>query len=304
MPHAVFPNRRHMPPLTAIRAFDAVVRCGTVSAASRELGVTPGAVSRQIRILEDYLSVALFDRVAGRLQLTAHGREYQFTVAQALDQIESTSQRLAVQARSTELSIACMPSFHLRWLLPRQQDFESRHTGIDLRVYTAYSTHHKFQDLGIDAAIGVGEWPLDGQLIQTSFMDDCSGPVLTPDLLQSASSEDGRLDFARVRKLKQRSRPDIWSEWHRVAGIEEVPGAEAEFDHMFMTIEAARAGLGVAIAPTAYVQDELEAGYLVAPYGFMKRAVPYHIAWRATTNKKQALAAFIDWLRKRGRESS
>lgn len=291
---------QHLPNLTGLRAFDALVRTGSVSRAADALGVTPGAISRQVRQLEEALDILLFDRSAGRLVLTPRGEDYARQVGDAFEQLARATSTLTAGARQNELVVTCPPSFHFCWLLARLPSFEAAHSDIRVVVHTALSTH--MTDTRADATIGVGHWPTDGNLMQRSFMGLHSGPVMAPALAARVRAMGAPL--ASIRHLRLRQDRHIWQDWYEEAGVEEAEGAdEAAFDHLFLTIEAARAGLGAAIAPFAYVAEDIAAGSLVAPFGFLERKVPYHIAWPASPSPKAALGHFVDWLCAEGRKT-
>jgi DNA-binding transcriptional LysR family regulator len=291
---------QQLPNLTGLRAFDALVRTGSVSRAADALGVTPGAISRQIRQLEEALDTLLFDRSAGRLVPTVRGHDYARQVSDAFDQMVRATSSLTADTRPNELVVTCPPSFHFCWLLARLPSFEAAHSDIRVVVHTALSSH--MTDIRADATIGVGHWPADGSLRQRSFMGLRSGPVMAP--AHAARLRTTGAPLAGIRHLRLRQDHHIWQDWYREAGVEEAEGVdEAAFDHLFLTIEAARAGLGAAIAPYAYVEDDNASGRLTAPFGFLGRKVPYHIAWATSPAPKAALGRFADWLCVEGRKT-
>lgn len=296
-----FTKRRHLPNLTGLRSFDAVCRAGSVSLASKNLGVTPGAISRQISQLEASLGCLLFARASGRLALTEVGKAYAGDVAAAFDTMERATQALASEQRADRLVISCSPSFHLCWLLARLPLFEAAYKDIEVVVHTELSTHAKATV--VDAIIGVGYWPQDRNLIQAKFMGNYSGPVMVPALVPK-STQNITSPFSHVRHLTLRKQPYIWQEWYEESGTREPATPDyAEFDHMFLTIEAAKAGLGAAIAPYSYVAQDIKAGRLVAPFGFIERKVPYYFARSPSVTPKSALKYFSEWLKSEGRKT-
>ena len=292
---------RKLPNLTGLKAFDAVCRTGSVTSAAHNLQVTPGAVSRQVSQLEDALGCSLFGRRGKRLTLTEVGETYKEEVYKALDTIEKASQAVMATAHDNHLIISCSPSFHFCWLLARLPTFEALHNDITVVIHTKLSTHA--QNVPVDAVIGVGEWPDDASMIQTKFMGNYSCPVMAPHILNNVDVQPNILPLF-VRLLTLRKQPHIWNDWCRAAGVPSLENTVAtEMDHMFLTIEAAKAGLGAAIAPYSYVAKDIEEGRLVAPFNFLERDVPYHIAWPASQTPKSGLKKFTAWLKKEGNKT-
>jgi len=282
--------------LTGLRAFDALYRKGTINAASIDLNVTPGAISRQITKLEETLGRALFSRQGGRLQLTDAGRIYGVEIRTAFEQIERATNILTDTAKN-RLVISCPPSFHFCWLLKRIPNFEALHSDITVVVHTELSSPTRRTD--IDAVIGVGEWPGDMSMLQCKFMGNYSGPVMAPRIMP-LDQQLNALPKA-LRLLTLRKQPNIWNDWFEETGRTPTDNPMgAEMDHLFLTIEAAKAGLGAAIAPYSYVADDLKAGKLIAPFGFLERKVPYFLARPAEQAQSSALLQFTNWLKKEG----
>lgn len=294
---------RLLPNLTELRAFDAVCRMGTVTAAAKDLGVTPGAVSRKVRQLEEALSVSLFTRMGRQLKLTEVGAEFQQDIYLAFDTIETGVEKATATHRSNQLVISCSPSFHFCWLLSRLPLFEAQHRDVTVVVHTQMSTHSTGD---VDAMIGVGRWPDDSSLKQSKFMSNYSGPVMARDVYKGAAYSGASAEalLTAVRLIGLREKIEIWQDWYEDAGVAgPAPKAEAQMDHMFLTIEAVKAGLGAAIAPYGYVADEIEGGSLVAPFGFIERKVPYFIAWPERQTEKPVLKKFVAWLKTEGRKA-
>ncbi|WP_286829458.1 MULTISPECIES: LysR substrate-binding domain-containing protein [Kordiimonas] len=301
MPENTPDARDNLPNLNGLRAFDAICRTGTVSAAAAALGVTPGAVSRQLSQLESTLDRLLFARKAGRLALTSEGEAYAREIGLAFDMIGKATHDLVAGRDNDRLVISCSPSFHLCWLLGRLPLFEARHRSVEVVVHTELTTHSNRAD--IDAFISVYPLPNEDQMIQTGFMANHSGPVLTPALASTLSKGEAP-PFAGIRHLTLRREPDIWHEWYEEADVREAANpATAELDHMFLTIEAAKAGLGAAIAPYSYVAQDIRDGTLVAPFGFLRRKVSYFVAWPTSPTPKPTLKMFVGWLKEEGQKT-
>ena len=260
--------RRNLPPLNALRAFEAFGRHGRMTLAADELCVTHGAVSRQIRQLEEHLGVALTEGPRTRLRMTEAGLKLAQALSPAFDQIEAAVPR-SPEAGPKPLVVSCLPTFAMKWLIPRLPRFQAAHPDIPVRVAESNGPFD-FKADGIDLAVrmrGPGD-PVTYDSVATPFMDHFHGPVLSPELAAA-----GPMTLERVcamPRLLTRTYPQSWSDWIRDIGAETLPPAvrEQEFDHFFYMLEAAAAGLGVAVAPWAFAQRDLASGRLIAPLGF------------------------------------
>jgi len=284
---------RSLPPLNALRAFEAFGRRGRMTLAADELCVTHGAISRQIRQLEDHLGVALTDGPRNNLTLTEAGLTLAQALTQALDQIDAALPRPA-GAGDHALTVSCMPTFAMKWLIPRLPDFVAAHPEIQARIVESNGPFD-FRADGIDLAIRMraphAPPSLDADV--TPFLKHYVGPVASPDL---AARIDGVESLAHLPRLHTRTFMDSWAEWELAADVALPPASvNREFDHYFYMLEAAAAGLGVALSPWAFVENDLAAGRLVAPLGL----VPGRAEVFALTPKGKATRAarrFRDWL--------
>lgn len=260
--------RRNLPPLNALRAFEAFGRHGRMTLAADELCVTHGAISRQIRQLEEHLGVALTEGPRTRLRMTEAGLKLAQALSPAFDQIEAAVPRPA-EAGPRPLVVSCLPTFAMKWLIPRLPRFQAAHPDIPVRVAESNGPFD-FREDQIDLAIRIrraGE-PDYPDSVSDPFMRHYHGPVMSPEL-----AAGGVADFDRIcaaPRLLTRTYVQSWSDWIRDIGAENLPPAtsDQEFDHYFYMLEAAAAGLGVAIGPWAFVQRDLASGRLVAPLGF------------------------------------
>lgn len=291
--------RRQLPSLNALRAFEAFGRHGRMTLAADELCVTHGAVSRQIRQLEEHLGVPLTEGPRSRLRMTEAGLKLAQALSPAFDQIEAAVPR-PVQVGPRPLVVSCMPTFAMKWLIPRLPGFQALHPDIPVRVAESNGPFD-FSDDGIDLAIRM-RWPGDTDYQDSTafpFMRHFHGPVMAPEL-----AAKGVADFRSVcaaPRLQTRTYPQSWSEWIRDTGAESLPPAprEQEFDHFFYMLEAAVAGLGVAVAPWAFAQRDLESGRLVAPLGFAFSQTLI-VALTPRENASEQALLFRDWLLSEG----
>lgn len=255
--------KRGMLPLNALRAFEATMRHGQMKLAAEELGVTYGAVSRQVRGLEETLGVALFNGPRNKLVPSQAALELQPALNGAFDGIEVAVSRAMHGDRRT-LDVSCLSTFAMRWLIPRLFDFQEKHPEIEIRM-TADDGPVDFARQRLDVAIRVGAGPW-GMARVADLFPDLVGPVLSPRLLRETKPIEWK-NLADIPLLHTRTRRSAWQEWCR-QGDFPLPGGGREFEHFYFLLEAATAGLGMAIAPEVLVMDDLRAGRLVAPFGF------------------------------------
>lgn len=291
--------RRNLPPLNALRAFEAFGRHGRMTLAADELCVTHGAVSRQIRQLEAHLGVALTEGPRSRLRMTEAGLRLAQALSPAFDQIEAAAPR-PTPAGPRPLVISCLPTFAMKWLIPRLPRFQAAHPEIPVRVAESNGPFD-FREDQIDLAIRIrrtGE-PDYPDSVADPFMRHYHGPVMAPELAaRSVADFDG---VCAAPRLLTRTYAQSWTDWVRDVGAHSLPAAasEQEFDHYFYMLEAAAAGLGVAVGPWAFVQRDLASGRLVAPLGFAPGQT-WIVALTPREGASDRALLFRDWLREEG----
>lgn len=288
---------RDLPSLNAIRAFEATARTGSVTSAARELHVTHGAVSRQIRLLEASLDCRLFERAGRGLSLTGAGRQLQATAGECFAALRETCQRLRQPRTGQALVLGCPGSLLARWMIPRLERLRHDLPGLDLHL----SANEQAPDesmRGIDAALLSGEapWPASWEVMPLA--SEYVGPVCSPGVAAAARLRGAAADaLLELPLLHTASRPQAWPAWGRSQGLPAHALRLGQgFEHLYYLLEAAVAGLGVAIAPYPLVADELAAGRLLAPWGFT--ATGAH--WALCCPRERIdprLAALATWLR-------
>lgn len=292
---------RKLPPLNALRAFEAAARLKSVSRAADELNVTQGAVSHQIKTLEDWAGVELLRRSGRGIALTDAGERYAVALGPALDQVDLATRRLlASDPRKGWLTVSTMPSFAAKWLVPRLSGFRARHPEIDVWLATWWNftddeTLNAFTDSDVDLAIlyGDGAWR---SVAAMRVMEEELFPVCSPAYLAQHPMRTPA-DLARATLLHDEMRQD-WRLWLKAAGAGGVdPERGPGFDDSALLIQAAMAGMGVALGRSALVAADLAAGLLVAPFDFrLKADLAYYLIGRPGTENLPKIKAFRDWL--------
>jgi LysR family glycine cleavage system transcriptional activator len=284
---------RSLPPLNALRAFEAFGRRGRMTLAADELCVTHGAISRQIRQLEDHLGVALTEGPRNRLVLTETGLTLARALTLALDQIEAALPQTADASDGT-LVVSCLPTFAMKWLIPRLPGFVAAHPEIQARIVESNGPFD-FRADGVDLAVRMRlpDAPPSRDAEVTPFLKHFVGPVASPELAAQVRDLESLADLPR---LHTRTFLESWAEWEAAAGLVLPPAAvNRQFDHYFYMLEAAAAGLGVALSPFAFVENDLAAGRLVAPLGLVPgQAEVCALTPRGRTTR--AARRFRDWL--------
>ena len=257
------PFRRRLPSSAALLAFEAAARHGSFARAADELSLTEGAISRQIGRLESFLGITLFERVGNRVRLLPNGQRYATQVRESLDRLDRDSQYLMGQTDSgASLDIAVTPTFAMRWLIPRLPRFQARYPNITVHLAERVEPF-VLVGSGFDAAIHF-EHPAWAGMHTHRLLHEVLVPVCHPALLE-AGQTPSLLD--RLPRLHRRQTPDAWQRYVQETGILlSHPAAGARYDLHAMLIEAALAGLGVALLPQLYVETELAQGQLVAPW--------------------------------------
>jgi len=255
--------RRKLPSTAALLAFEAAARHGSFARAADELALTEGAISRQIGRLEAFLSVTLFERVGNRVRLLPNGERYAKQVSELLDRLDRDSQYLMGQpGDGANLDIATSPTFAMRWLIPRLLRFQQLHPTICVHLAERMEPF-VLAGSGFDAAIHF-EHPAWTGMHTHRLSSEVLIPVCHPNLLPEGVTPPA-LDT--LPRLHRRQNPEAWQHYAQEVGLPlSNPMIGARFDLHAMLIEAALAGLGVALVPRLYVENELAQGRLVAPW--------------------------------------
>lgn len=292
--------KRALPPLNALRAFEAAGRLGSIKEAAAELHVTHGAVSQQVRLLEAWLGAALFERQHRRIVLTAAAKAYLDEIGPLFEQLSQASARYGLARPVTRtLTVNSLATFTLRWLLPRLARFRDAHPGVDVAVATANEPLESLKD-DWDVIIRGGPDTFYGYAMRP-FLAEERIPVCSPALLrrQPLASPD---DLRGHTLLHTSSLPRLWPEWLAKAQVSSLsPAASLTFDHFYLTLQAAVDGIGVAMGPTALVSDDLASGRLVAPFSTPRLPSRTYCTYVPEAKAGDELVAlFCAWLEREG----
>jgi len=285
-----------LPPLTAIRAFDAAARLGSFVKAAAELHVTHWAIGKQIRVLEDWMGRPMFRRLPRGIVLTDEGMELAREVGTALSTLLTAVHRLrsseTVEAVSGTVRISVPTSFALRWLIPRLPRFRQQFPGITLRIST---TSRMLRYIGNAFDLGIRLSP-DPKLRSIKLMTDRRLPACTPELLRARPIASVQ-DLRRHILLHSGTTSSAWSEWLRLAGVPQLrPLQHMEFEHVHLQIEAAVNGLGIALVSLPLIQADLAAGRLICPFSKPEWAAQDYLLVSEHGKEDAAVRAFRAWI--------
>ncbi|TCT96665.1 LysR family transcriptional regulator [Pseudomonas sp. LP_4_YM] len=276
-----------LPPLAALRYFDVAATTQSFIRAAECLHVTHGAVSRQVRLLEESLEVALFERRNRAVFLTSAGRALHATTQAIFEQLESTVQRLKDSDDNPVLVVSCEPTIAMRWLIPRLPRLNAAHPDLQLQLVAAGGPLD-FARTNVDIAIRRDDFHWGMTLHQQKICDEWIGPVGRPPLSPKLQGH---------RQLHSATRPDAWATWLRLTGETAIAGERSDFEHFYLSIQAASAGLGVAMASALMVRDELDTGQLQAPLGFVRDGSAYHLLSPCPLNDAGKRQRFAEWVK-------
>ena len=291
---------RRLPPLNALRAFEAAARHHSFTRAADELHVTQAAISHQVRLLEEWLGLKLFERQGHTLTRTAAGKAYAPELSRLLDALASATERVAGNDHSLvgPLRITALPSFVARWLVPRLAGFRALHPGIDLHITSEVAVHDFARD-DFDLAIrlGLGRWPgLQADLVSRERLS----PVCSPALLAQAPL--ATVADLQAHTLLHDQPGDLWTRWLSLAGAtrseaEAIVRAGPGFSDSALVLQAAAEGHGVALGRMFLASADITAGRLIKPFALdLPNDYSYWLAYPPAAAGQPRLAAFRDWV--------
>ncbi|WP_170480566.1 LysR family transcriptional regulator [Ruegeria arenilitoris] len=288
-------GRPILPSISALRALEALDRLGSASAVAEEMALTQSAISRQLQTLETLLGADLVRRDRKRLMLTKAGQDYVQQIRPALSQIAQAALKLHVAPVGGTINLAILPTFGMRWLVPRLPDFARLHPDVTINMSTRLRPFN-FASEPFDAALHFGEpdWPgTDRLLLQMERVL----PVCAPELLPNGTPAAPK-DLLKLPLLHIQTRPKAWQEWFAQMGVDAPHPLPGTVHDQFSTInQAALHGLGVALIPNYVVEQDLATGKLIAAF---PKAVDtlgsYYLVWPREKSENHSLRQFRHWL--------
>ena len=285
---------RRLPQTSLLETFEAAARHNSFTLAAADLNMTQGAVSRQIRALEDHLGVELFIRRRQRVELSPTGAAYLEDIAKALSIIRMASTSLQVNPDGGVLNLGIVPTFGTRWLAPRLPEFLQKNPGITVNLTTKLRPFDFGSEM-LDAAIhfGDGDWAGTERL---HLIDETVLPACSPDFLAGLNIGSVE-DIADAPLLHLATRPNAWKAWFAVNGLDIDVGPGTTFDQFATMAQAAAHGLGLALLPTFLIEEELKSGTLAAAWNEANSSIgSYSLIWPETRKHHPPLLRFQEWI--------
>lgn len=278
-------------PLIALRAFESAARLGGQAEAARELGVTPGAVSRHVRALERAMGVALFEGPRSRPALSVEGRRLAAALEPALRRIEDAYRGAAALDR--EITVRCFNSFALRWLIPRLPRYQTRRPRDEVRLSTREAAD--LQGAGRDDVEILALRREDAARTGDRLLFEEEMTVVVSPRLLARTALRVPADLAALPEIGARARPEAWSQWRALTGAPSPPRPRARtFEHYAFALEAAAAGQGACATPRHLVLDDLDHGRLVEPFAPVTTGLRYVV--RLRPDAPTAARRFAAWI--------
>lgn len=285
-----------LPPLNALRVFEAAGRLRSIRSAATELSVTPGAVSRQVQVLERHLGLKLFRRIAREIVLTAEGEAYLKAVSRHLDGIRGATEALIGRRGAEVVRIDAHTTFAMKWLVPRLGSFQQAHPAAELRLSTS-NEPVDFARASLEGMVRLGDGAWAG-LEADRLMDSKLIPLCTPGFRRKHGLRRVQ-DLKGLRLLHSLVRPDDWRLWLEAAGARGIdPHAGDKFDTTMLAYHAALQGHGILVGHRALFEDDLQAKRLVQPFGpaLDQGQTTYYLVYPRSRLRNPAFRRFRNWL--------
>ncbi|TDJ75395.1 LysR family transcriptional regulator [Pseudomonas putida] len=278
-----------LPALTAFHFFTVAARTQSFVHAARQLHVTHGAVSRQVRQLEEAIGVELFERRNRGIFLNDAGTLLYELTGPFFEQLEGTVVKLQRESRKETIVVSCEPTIAMKWLIPRLPEFHAAHPTLQLQLLAAGGPID-FLRSGADVAVRRDDFYWGDSIQAQTLCEEWIGPVCTPSCWEEHQQLDG------IPLLRSKTRPQAWEDWMRLRGASAGSSMKVEYEHFYLCIQAAAAGLGASMASVLMVQDELRTGQLVAPFGFTRDGSRYCLLTPKPLHESAKCRAFLDWI--------
>ncbi|HWA49364.1 MAG TPA: transcriptional regulator GcvA [Dongiaceae bacterium] len=294
----MFMNKRDLPPLSALRAFEAAARHMSFRAAAEELGLTQSAISHQVAALEEHFATRLFDRAGRRVALSEAGRLFFPFVRDGFDRVTQGTDLLRRSRMSEDLRVQVYVTVAVRWLIPRLHRFQSANPNVVVRVNTSHFDWEfdpQIADLGLICTAA----PDRPGLQYDHLFDALLFPVCTPGLAQAGLGMRQPVDLVNHALLQVYTTANDWHLWLQAAGVPDLKGrAAAQFDSYLLAIEAALDGQGVALAPHFMVAEDLKLGRLVRPFPVeVRQPARWYLVYPTDRRDDRPVQAFRNWLK-------
>jgi DNA-binding transcriptional LysR family regulator len=282
-------DRSEIPSLDDLRAFEATARLGSVRLAADTLALTHSAVSRRITKLADDIGVRLFEKNGRGLRLTPAGETLNLTLARFFGELAATVQSLrSTPAGKTALVLSCEPSVAMRWLIPRLGGFQVAHPNIAVHLSVGGGLVD-FRKNKVDLAIRRLDFAVPESWNVRPLFPEKVGPVMRPELLPKFALGD-------YLALGSKTRPDAWTQWLKTHPSAHRPAEIRYYDSHAVIVEAASAGLGVALSPLVLAVDDVRRGSLAAPLGFDPDGSQYGLLWLGSSELQGVEFELAKWL--------
>lgn len=279
----------HIPNLNAFRYFDVAAQTCSFVQAAQILHVTHGAVSRQIRALEQSLGVTLFERRNRAVFLTTAGKQLKHVTTPMFEQLEELVLQFSRTPVAQTLVVSCEPTIAMKWLIPRLGLFQANYPEIDIHLLTGGGPID-FLSKGVDLAIRRDDFHWADSVSGLKLCEERIGPVC-----QTAYAS--HYDTSSAVLIHTHSRPQAWNTWQRISQTHPLAGQSTWLEHFYLCIQAALSGQGIAITSWLMVQDELKSGQLIAPQGFLPDGSHYYLLSPQALEENEAAYQFAHWLK-------
>ena len=286
---------RRLPPLNSLKCFEAAGRLLSFTDAAGELNVTQAAISHQIKVIEEFLGVSLFERYPRRLALSEQGKALLPDVTEAFDRVAQAISSLSQEKHSNLISVRLAPSFAAKWLSPRLKYFWLQFPEIDLCLFHTHgAVDFEREEIDIAVTYGKGDWPgvVADKLLGLDFF-----PVCSPSFLRNDKPLT-ELDNLRYYSLLHDANYECWRDWIELAGVQGIDSNKGTIiDDTNVLIQAAIDGQGIALGSTTFVEDHLESGKLIKPFDInLVNEFCYYVVCPESHLKNPAVRAFKEWL--------
>jgi LysR family glycine cleavage system transcriptional activator len=286
---------RRLPPLNSLKAFEAAARNLSFTKAAEEMFVTQAAISHQIKLLEEHLSMKLFMRRNRSLLLTEEGQSYYLDIKDIFAHLYEATERLLTRGAKGSISIALTPSFAIQWLIPRLSEFSNLHPDIDVKIKAVdYDDNSLTDDVDVAIYYGLGNW--QGVFTDKLYTEYLT-PVCSPLLLSGEKALSEPSDLMNHTLLHDMSRNN-WKEWIKVAGVKDINVNQGPiFSHSSMVLQAAIHGQGIALGNSVLAKPEIESGRLVTPFNeVLVSKNAFYLVCREAQVDSPKIVAFRNWL--------